>query len=523
MIAAMKFRSSGMARFAVSSALSSRFRLGALALAALAAGGAAQAQTQDWPGDDSYAPQAGGMPAAGAPQTGYAQQPLNATDLSQLVAPIALYPDTLIAQILAASTYPAQVSAASQFVQSMGNVPAEQLAAAVNGQTGWDPSVKALAAFPQVLDWMAQNLQWTSALGNAYYNQPQDVMQSIQMMRQRAQDSGSLESTPQQQVYEDQGAINIAPADPDVVYVPTYDPWLVYGDPIAPYPGFVYYGPTWGGYFGFGPGIYMNAWFGWGWGWRGWGLDWWHCSVRYHDNFYRTHSGYVHDWGLAHGGPRWNGGDFNRGGGWNRGDVAGGRGNYGGGFQAHGGPQSGAVRGRDLGMGQGGAQGFNRGQGPQSGALRQGIAGSQQAGRPSYNGGGQPGAGYVNRGGAMGFASPSSPAPRVGGMQNSMRAPMNGGYRSFGGNGYAAAPRSTYSSPSQPRSFSYGGGQSYGGRSYAAPQSSRSYGGQSYGGGRPSSGGSAPRSFSSGGGGGHSFSGGGGGHAPSGGGGGHHR
>lgn len=166
------------------------------------------------------------------------QQAMNAAQLEQLIAPIALYPDALVAQILAASTYPAQVAAADGWVRSMGGAPPEQIAAGAAAQTGWDPSVKALTAYPQVLAMMNQNLQWTTSLGNAYYNQPQDVMETIQVLRQRAQAAGNLQTTPQEQVTADQGYISVAPANPQVVYVPTYNPWIVYGQPIMAYPGY---------------------------------------------------------------------------------------------------------------------------------------------------------------------------------------------------------------------------------------------------------------------------------------------
>jgi hypothetical protein len=155
-------------------------------------------------------------------QQGYGptQPPLSPNDLTQLLAPIALYPDALVAQILTAATYPAEVSAADQWRRSMGNAPADQIAAGADAQTTWDPSVKALTAFPQVLDNLAGNLQWTTALGNAYYNQPQDVLQTIQVMRQRAQEAGNLQNTPQEQITDNGGYIDIAPANPQVVYVP---------------------------------------------------------------------------------------------------------------------------------------------------------------------------------------------------------------------------------------------------------------------------------------------------------------
>ncbi len=168
----------------------------------------------------------------GQPGYGYGQgsqgsvgvQPLSADQLEQLVAPIALYPDTLLAQILTASTYPAQISSADQWLKSMGNASADQVAAGATAQTTWDPSVKALTAYPQVLEMLDGNLRWTTELGNAYYNQPQDVLQTVQVMRERAEQAGNLESTPQEQVTEDPGYISMAPANPEVVYVPTYDP-----------------------------------------------------------------------------------------------------------------------------------------------------------------------------------------------------------------------------------------------------------------------------------------------------------
>ena len=113
-------------------------------------------------------------------------QPLSAEQLDQLVAPIALYPDALVAQVLAAATYPTQVVEADRWRQAQGNAPAEQIAAGAEAQN-WDPSVKALTAFPTVLAQMDRNIQWTTDLGNAYYNQPQDVMDSVQAMRQKAQ------------------------------------------------------------------------------------------------------------------------------------------------------------------------------------------------------------------------------------------------------------------------------------------------------------------------------------------------
>ncbi|MGC2231670.1 MAG: DUF3300 domain-containing protein, partial [Candidatus Acidiferrum sp.] len=144
--------------------------------------------------------------------------------LQQLVAPIALYPDSLVAQILAASTFPEQVVEADRWVQAHPDLKGEALGQAVDQQP-WDPSVKALTAFPTVLGNMDKNLSWTSSLGDAYYNQQQAVMDAVQVMRQRAQAAGNLKSTPQQSVTTDGPNVIIEPAQPDVVYVPAYDPW----------------------------------------------------------------------------------------------------------------------------------------------------------------------------------------------------------------------------------------------------------------------------------------------------------
>ncbi len=251
-----------------------------------------------------------GAPDLAEPQSAPAQQPLSAGDLEQLLAPIALYPDNLLAQILAASTYPAQVAAADQWANNMraqGYGSPDQIAAGAQAQGGWDPSVKALTAFPQVLDMMNQNLEWTTALGNAYYNQPQDVMQTVQVLRQRAEQAGNLQTTPQQDVTDNQGYIDVAPANPEVVYVPAYNPWYAYGAPLAPYPGFSFVGAL-GSFFGvgirFGGGIAMAAFERMPFGWMGWGLSWLTHSIFFNHSPYFTHSTTVADWGFPHGGQR---------------------------------------------------------------------------------------------------------------------------------------------------------------------------------------------------------------------------
>jgi hypothetical protein len=224
-----------------------------------------------------------------APGSPYAQQ--SPEQLQQLVAPIALYPDSLVAQILAAATFPEQVVEADRWLQANGNLKGSALAQAVD-QQAWDPSVKALTAFASVLGNMDKNLEWTSSLGDAYYNQQPSVMDAIQVMRQRAQQAGNLKSTSQQVVTNQDSTIGIQPVDPEVVYVPAYDPWLVYGDPIVAWPGWYAYPGLWfdGPYLSFGVGFGIGFLGGYGWGWHGWGLDWRNHGVLYNHGAYISRS-----------------------------------------------------------------------------------------------------------------------------------------------------------------------------------------------------------------------------------------
>lgn len=144
-------------------------------------------------------------------------------ELQQLVAPIALYPDALVSQILAGATYPTEIVEADRWVQAHPNLKGTDLADDVDKQP-WDPSIKALAQFPSVLGNMDKNLSWTSALGEAYVNQPQDVMDALQVMRTRAKAAGNLNSNEQVEVETQGQTIIVEPAAPDVVYVPSYFP-----------------------------------------------------------------------------------------------------------------------------------------------------------------------------------------------------------------------------------------------------------------------------------------------------------
>jgi hypothetical protein len=198
----------------------------------------------------------------------------------------------------------------------MGNAPPEQIAAAASAQTSWDPSVKALTAYPQVLGMLNQNLQWTTSLGNAYYNQPQDLLQTVQVLRERAQAAGNLQSTPQQQVTQNQGYIALAPPNPELVYVPSYNPWVVYGQPIAPYPAYqpLYsVGAAVGAAIQFGAGFAVSAFIGLPFGLLSWGLDWVGHEVLFDHQGWCSHSRSVADWGFPHGGPRaFRGGEYAR-------------------------------------------------------------------------------------------------------------------------------------------------------------------------------------------------------------------
>lgn len=201
------------------------------------------------------------------------QMPETTAQLEQLVAPIALYPDELVAQILAASTYPTQIVEADRWLQRNSTLQDEQFAAAVDRQN-WDPSVKALTAFPSVVSNLDKNLSWTRALGEAYVDRQQDVLDAVQVMRRRAQDAGNLQSTLEQRVSTQGSTIIIEPAISDTCYLPVYDPSLVYGAPIGVYPGYIY-DPWYGGpYIAFGPAIGLGFFGRFGWGWPAWGFNW---------------------------------------------------------------------------------------------------------------------------------------------------------------------------------------------------------------------------------------------------------
>jgi Protein of unknown function (DUF3300) len=224
--------------------------------------------------------------------------PLSANDLQQLVAPIALYPDALVAQVLGAATFPDQVQAAGGWLQQNQQLKGNDLMKAVDQQP-WDPSVKALTQFPSVVDNMAKNLSWTSSLGEAYHNQAADVMAAVQTLRAQAKAAGNLKSGSQITVtQESPNVIVIAPANPQVVYVPQYNPTVVYGTPYQP-PGYSTGDMVAASVLAFGVGIAVGAAINnscCGWGYSSWNCNWHSTTVVYRGGAYTGnaawHGGY---------------------------------------------------------------------------------------------------------------------------------------------------------------------------------------------------------------------------------------
>ncbi len=241
-------------------------------------------------------------PGQGAPQT--------AEELQALVAPIALYPDALVAQILSAATFPDQVGAASYWLDQNKSLTGSALMTAVDQQT-WDPSVKALTQFPAVLSNMGQNLAWTSQLGEAYHNQQADVMTAVQTLRAKAKAAGNLQSGSQITVVQQSPqTIIIQPTNPQIVYVPQYNPAVIYGYPyVVPY-----YAPpstaavVTAGLLSFGAGLAIGAMMSGGccgWGYSSWSCNWYGGGAYYHGGAYygnaAWHGGYYGSGGSYYG------------------------------------------------------------------------------------------------------------------------------------------------------------------------------------------------------------------------------
>ena len=229
-----------------------------------------------------------------APTEQASEQLLSPEQLNTLVAPVALYPDALLSQVLVAATYPLEIVEVGQWLKRNSNLQGPQLVDAAR-QQNWDPSIQALVVFPDVINRLNADIRWTTDLGNAFLSQQADVMNAVQRMRAQAMAAGKLQSNAQETVTTemqgDRSVIEIQPANPEVVYVPYYDPAYIWGPPrYGYYPAWDY--PDFGFGFGFGPGIYIGGFFGglcWG-GW-GWGPNWYHCSI-YQNHYFFNHYGY---------------------------------------------------------------------------------------------------------------------------------------------------------------------------------------------------------------------------------------
>jgi hypothetical protein len=394
----------------------------ALLLSALALPFAAEAQ-----GAPAVAPAA---PVAAPAATAPAPAAYTTAQLDQMLAPIALYPDQLLTQILMASTYPLQVVEAERWLENPSNaaLKGDALVAALK-PLDWDPSVKSLVPFPQIVKMMNDQLSWMESLGEAFATQQAEVMARVQALRQDAINAGTLTSNDKMVVQSEGPDIAIAPANPDVVYVPVYDPAVVYGPwPYVAYPPVVFgWGP--GFYVGpFGVGIGFSVGFGivgplWGFA----GFDWAGGGVfvnsvafnnisAFHTSFAGGH--WHHQGPIGHGGFR---------GAYGGGHFAGGRGFAGHGLAGHGLAGHGGFRGGRAGGAHFGSQahGFNGGR---AGAQHFGRGGARSGGMHASRGGfgGHAFAGghsYGGRGGGRSFAGHS-----FGGR---------GGGRSFGGGGHS--------------------------------------------------------------------------------------
>jgi hypothetical protein len=373
---------------------------------------------------------------------------LSAQELSNLVAPIALYPDMLLSQVLAASTYPAEIQQAQQWLAQNRGLRGRQLVDAAKQQP-WDASVQALVAFPDVMNLLTRDIQWTTDLGNAFLAQQADVMDAIQRLRASARQNGRLADTPQQRVtYEDRNVV-IQPTDPQVIYPPVYNPEYVWGPPVYGYYPVLGY-PSVGFGFGYAVATFLGSFFsgllgfgGWGWGcsWLGHGIvvnGLFFNHYGFHGyNGYSSRAAWVHDGGHRLGVP-YGGGRF-----------AGGRG--GNGFASSGASYRGGNRQAQAyrGLTGGGTSGYRGGSSSYSGGSSRG-----------YAGGGSYGGGYSS--GSRG----SSPSYSGGSARSYSGGGSYGGYSSGRGSApsYAGGSARSYAGGG-----SYGGGNSSGSRGSGSP------------------------------------------------------
>jgi len=223
--------------------------------------------------DPAATPTAESAPTAAAPSAPTPDSGFSTEQLEQLVAPIALYPDALLAQILMAATYPLEIVEADRWIRGQPDLKGDALDEALK-QKDWDPSVKSLTTLPDVLKQMSENLDWTQDLGDAFLAQKNDLMDTVQRMRGLAYDAGNLETTEQQTIEQQPDKIIVIQStSPEVIYVPTYSPTVVYGPawgyPSYYYPAYYYPPPPGYGLVSFGVGVAVGAaiWGGCNWGW----------------------------------------------------------------------------------------------------------------------------------------------------------------------------------------------------------------------------------------------------------------
>jgi len=212
--------------------------------------------------------------------------------LDSLVAPVALYPDPLLSQVLVASTYPLEIVQLQQWIQRNGGLKGDDLTNAVQKQD-WDPSIQAMSVFPDLVKRLADDIKWTTDLGNAFLAQQDEVMNAVQRMRKKAMDAGNLKSSEQQKVetktVETKTVVVIQPASTQVVYVPVYSPVVVYGPPVYPYPPIYYPPPSYypaGVFIAFGAGVAYGSYYRGGWGYGcGWGYSRTTINVNINNNY----------------------------------------------------------------------------------------------------------------------------------------------------------------------------------------------------------------------------------------------
>ena len=384
--------------------------------------------------------------------------------LDALVAPIALYPDPLLSQTLVASTYPLEIMQLQQWLEKNKGLKDKALADAVSKQP-WDPSIQAMAALPEVVKRLADDIQWTTDLGNAFLAQQNGVMDAIQRMRVKAKGTGALTSnehqTVQTETEDGKNVIVVEQANPEVVYVPSYNPTAVYGPPVYPYPS-IYY-PSYSGVvaasaISWGVGLAMGA--AWGGGW-GWGVGWGHNDIDINRNntFNRNAninaSTWQHNPQHRGGAPYANRATANRFGSNARGDslasrrqgaqqqIARQKGNLGSVRSGGGLSERGAAG--SLG-GAGGRAGISDRGGLSGAAAGRSFSSGDRIGNRSLGGGSSLGSHSGFGGGSGGFSGSSARSSSFRGSSS-----FGGGGRSFGGGGGG-------------RSFGGGGGRGGGGR-----------------------------------------------------------